>query len=176
VLAEWTDDEAQSTRLHPLAEHYSNSERLTALVQRALRAYRDHDPEAGALLDSAYRLAKEIGNDELVALLAPFLDIDPDTGATRPRENVDRASEMELDIGSVRSVAPEVTPPVAEPPDDTRPHDLPPDDLPPDDLRSDDLLRDDPSSGDPPPGDLPPERPGEPPADEPPADEGGVEH
>ncbi|GAA3445944.1 vWA domain-containing protein [Planomonospora venezuelensis] len=104
VLAQWTDDLALSTRVSPGVAHYTGQAELFGLIQEGLgaRAAGDLDT-ATARLGRARRLAEESGNDGTARLLDRVVEIDPGTGTARLRRTVDRADEIALDTGSVRT-------------------------------------------------------------------------
>ncbi|GII05379.1 vWA domain-containing protein [Planobispora takensis] len=104
VLAQWTDDLALSTRVSPGVAHYTGQAELFDLIQEGLgaRAAGDLDT-ATARLGRARRLAEESGNDDTAKLLAKVVEIDSGTGTARLRRSVDKADEIALDTGSVRT-------------------------------------------------------------------------
>ncbi|MFG1702562.1 VWA domain-containing protein [Nonomuraea sp. M3C6] len=104
VLAQWTDDLAQSTRINRKVAHYTGQAELHELIQDGLsaRAMGDVDT-ATAQLAKARRLATESGREDTARLLERVVEVDPATGTARLRRNVDKADEIELDTGSVRT-------------------------------------------------------------------------
>jgi hypothetical protein len=104
VLAQWTDDLAQSTRINGKVAHYTGQAELHDLIQDGLsaRAMGDVDT-ATARLAKARELAAESGREDTARLLERVVEIDPATGTARLRRNVDKADEIELDTGSVRT-------------------------------------------------------------------------
>ncbi|HEX4816162.1 MAG TPA: VWA domain-containing protein [Nonomuraea sp.] len=104
VLAQWTDDLAQSTRINGKVAHYTGQAELHDLIQDGLsaRAVGDVDT-ATARLARARELAAESGREDTARLLEKVVEVDPATGTARLRRNVDRADEIELDTGSVRT-------------------------------------------------------------------------
>ncbi|MFD0691297.1 vWA domain-containing protein [Actinomadura fibrosa] len=106
VLAQWTDDEAMSTRINPRVAHYTGQAELAAVIQEGLQARKDGDLDtATARLGRAVVLADEAGNDAITAMLRKVVDvIDPATGTVRLKRNVDKAAEMELDTRSSKTV------------------------------------------------------------------------
>ncbi|GAA3196481.1 VWA domain-containing protein [Actinocorallia longicatena] len=104
VLAEWTDDEALSTRINPRVAHYTGQAELAAVIQEGLEARRAGDEDtATARLGRAVRLAGESGNTPLSELLAKVVEVG-EGGTVRLRRQVDKADEMSLDTRSVRTV------------------------------------------------------------------------
>ncbi|MGP4028009.1 vWA domain-containing protein [Actinomadura sp. 3N407] len=106
VLAQWTDDEAQSTRINPRVAHYTGQAELASVIQEGLQARKDGDFDtATARLGRAVVLADEAGNDAITAMLRKVVDVvDPATGTVRLKRNVDKADEMELDTRSSKTV------------------------------------------------------------------------
>ncbi|TYB66118.1 VWA domain-containing protein [Nonomuraea sp. PA05] len=104
VLAQWTDDLAQSTRINRKVAHYTGQAELHELIQDglSLRAMGDVDT-ATARLAKARQLAEESGREDTARLLDKVVEVDPATGTARLRRNVDKADEIELDTGSVRT-------------------------------------------------------------------------
>lgn len=116
VLAEWTDNEARSTRLQAVLEHYSKQERIADSVRKGVRAIQGGDTDtASRELGRAAGLAEETGNTEISVRLGKVIDVDPVTGAARPKENVGKADEMDLDLNADLSVAPPEAPRAAGP-------------------------------------------------------------
>ncbi|MEU8797032.1 VWA domain-containing protein [Spirillospora sp. NPDC048819] len=106
VLAQWTDDEVQSTRINPRVAHYTGQAELASVIQEGLQARKDGDLDtATARLGRAVVLADEAGNDAITAMLRKVVDVvDPATGTVRLKRNVDKADEMELDTRSSKTV------------------------------------------------------------------------
>ncbi|GAA5079286.1 hypothetical protein HNP84_009868 [Thermocatellispora tengchongensis] len=105
VLAQWSDDYAQSTRINPKVAHYTGQAELAALIQDGLQARKEGDLElATARLGRARGLAEQAGNGETARLLDKVIDFDPETGTARLKPNVEKAAEIALDTRSVRTV------------------------------------------------------------------------
>ncbi|GAA2457130.1 VWA domain-containing protein [Actinomadura vinacea] len=106
VLAQWTDDEAQSTRINARVAHYTGQAELAEVIQEGLQARKDGDLDtATARLGRAVRLADEAGNEAITTLLRKVVDVvDPATGTVRLKKNVDKADEMSLDTRSSKTV------------------------------------------------------------------------
>ncbi|WP_433326658.1 vWA domain-containing protein [Spirillospora sp. CA-294931] len=106
VLAQWTDDEAQSTRINARVAHYTGQVELAEVVQEGLQARKDGDLDtATARLGRAVQLAEEAGNDAITTMLRKVVDVvDPATGTVRLKKNVDKADEMALDTRSTKTV------------------------------------------------------------------------
>ncbi|TDD64687.1 vWA domain-containing protein [Actinomadura rubrisoli] len=106
VLAQWTDDEAASTRINPRVAHYTGQAELANVIQEGLQARKDGDLDtATARLGRAVVLADEAGNDAITSMLRKVVDvIDPATGTVRLKRNVNKADEMELDTRSTKTV------------------------------------------------------------------------
>ncbi|MGI8335402.1 vWA domain-containing protein [Actinomadura scrupuli] len=112
ILAEWTDDEALSTRINPRVAHYTGQAELADAIQEGLQARKDGDLDtATARLGRAVVLAGESGNDAIAALLGKVVDvIDPVTGTVRLKKQIDKADEMSLDTRSSKTVRTRVAP------------------------------------------------------------------
>ncbi|TDB86517.1 VWA domain-containing protein [Actinomadura sp. KC216] len=106
VLAQWTDDEAQSTRINARVAHYTGQAELAAAIQEGLQARKEGDFDtATARLGRAVVLANEAGNDEITSMLRRVVDVvDEATGTVRLKRDVDKAHEMELDTRSSKTV------------------------------------------------------------------------
>ncbi|MCO5998293.1 vWA domain-containing protein [Actinoallomurus rhizosphaericola] len=106
VLAEWTDDEAQSTRINPKVAHYTGQAELAENIQVGLQARKDGDLDtATARLGRAVALAHQSGNEAIASLLGKVVDVDdPATGRVRLKKDVDKADEMSLDTRSTKTV------------------------------------------------------------------------
>ncbi|MGI5324909.1 VWA domain-containing protein [Actinomadura nitritigenes] len=106
VLAEWTDDEARSTRINGRVAHHTGQSELADAIQEGLEARREGDEDtATARLGRAVVLAREVGNEQIAGLLDKVVDvIDPATGTVRLKSDVSKADEMSLDTRSVRTV------------------------------------------------------------------------
>jgi uncharacterized protein YegL len=104
VLAQWTDDLAQSTRINRKVAHYTGQAELHELIQDGLSARANGDVDtATARLAKARQIATESGREDTARLLEKVVEVDPATGTARLRRNVDKADEIELDTGSVRT-------------------------------------------------------------------------
>ncbi|GAA3930545.1 VWA domain-containing protein [Actinomadura viridis] len=106
VLAEWTDDEAKSTRINARVAHHTGQSELAEAVQQGLEARREGDVEtATARLGRAVVLAGEVGNEQIAGLLDRVVEvIDRESGTVRLKKEVSKADEMSLDTRSVRTV------------------------------------------------------------------------
>jgi hypothetical protein len=106
VRANWTDDEALSTRINARVAHYTGQAELASAIQEGLEARKQGDEEtATARLGRAVVLAKESGNEDTAKLLAKVVDvIDEGTGTVRLKKKVDDADEMALDTRSTKTV------------------------------------------------------------------------
>ncbi|NRQ32876.1 VWA domain-containing protein [Nonomuraea sp. NN258] len=104
VLAQWTDDLAQSTQINRKVAHYTGQAELHDLIQDGLSARAAGDVDtATARLAKARELAASSGREDTARLLEKVVEVDPATGTARLRRNVDKADEIELDTGSVRT-------------------------------------------------------------------------
>jgi hypothetical protein len=106
VLAEWTDDEAQSTRINQRVAHYTGQAELAGAIQEGLQARKDGDLDtATARLGRAVKLAHESGNEAIASLLDKVVDVDDHAnGTVRLKKNVEKADEMSLDTRSSKTV------------------------------------------------------------------------
>ncbi|WP_329518833.1 VWA domain-containing protein [Spirillospora sp. NBC_01491] len=106
VLVEWTDDEAKSTRINARVAHHTGQSELAGAIQEGLEARREGDEDtATARLGRAVVLAKQVGNEQISALLDRVVDvIDLDSGTVQLKGEVSKADEMSLDTRSVRTV------------------------------------------------------------------------
>jgi hypothetical protein len=106
VRAEWTDDEALSTKINPRVAHYTGQAELAAAIQEGLEARRQGDDEtATEKLGRAVALAHKSGNESTAKLLAKVVDvIDVETGTVRLKKQVEDADEMALDTRSTKTV------------------------------------------------------------------------
>jgi hypothetical protein len=106
VLAEWTDDEAKSTRINERVAHYTGQQELASAIQEGLAARKDGDYDtATARLGRAVALAHQSGNEAIADRLGKVVDVlDPVTGTVRLKKNVEKADEMSLDTQSTKTV------------------------------------------------------------------------
>jgi hypothetical protein len=106
VIAEWTDDEARSTRINGRVAHHTGQSELADAIQQGLEARREGDEDtATARLGRAVVLAREVGNEQISGLLDKVVDVvDPVHGTVRLKRDVAKADEMSLDTRSVRTV------------------------------------------------------------------------
>ncbi|MEV5829133.1 VWA domain-containing protein [Spirillospora sp. NPDC052242] len=106
VLAEWTDDEARSTRINRRVAHHTGQSELAEAVREGLEARRAGDEEtATRRLGRAVVLAREVGNEQIAGLLDRVVEVvDGESGTVRLRSGVAKADEMALDTRSVRTV------------------------------------------------------------------------
>ncbi|GGP98093.1 hypothetical protein BKA00_005859 [Actinomadura coerulea] len=106
VIAEWTDDEARSTRINGRVAHHTGQSELAEAIQQGLEARREGDEDtATARLGRAVVLAREVGNQQISGLLDKVVDVvDPARGTVRLKRDVAKADEMSLDTRSVRTV------------------------------------------------------------------------
>lgn len=105
VVASWTDDEALSARINTAVAHYTGQQELAEAIQQGLEA-RDHGDNDAAtrLLGRAAKLAQESGNEDTTRRLAKVVDIvDATEGTVRLKAKVEKADEMDLDLGSTRT-------------------------------------------------------------------------
>jgi hypothetical protein len=104
VLAQWTDDLALSTQMNGKVIHFSGQAELHELIQGGLGARTAGDERtATARLAKARQIAADSGREDTVRLLDKVVEVDPVSGTARLRGQVDKADEIELDTGSVRT-------------------------------------------------------------------------
>ncbi|MBW8481941.1 VWA domain-containing protein [Actinomadura parmotrematis] len=106
VLAEWTEDEAKSTRISARVAHHTGQSELADAIREGLEARRLGDEDAAtARLGRAVVLARRVGNDRIAGLLDRVVDvIDAESGTVRLKKGVSKADEISLDTRSVRTV------------------------------------------------------------------------
>lgn len=112
ILAEWTEDEAMSTRIHPRVAHYTGQEELASAIQEGIRAIEEGDERtATTRLGRAVQLAHRSGHADATARLGGVVDVvDADTGTVRLKKDASRVDQMRLDADSVRTVRTGVPP------------------------------------------------------------------
>ncbi len=105
ILASWTGDEALSARINPQVAHYTGQAELAQTIQDGLEARAKGDVESATrLLGRAAKLAAESGNDETTSRLKKVVDIEnAHEGTVRLKKMVQKADEMDLDLGSTRT-------------------------------------------------------------------------
>ena len=105
VAASWTDDEGLSTRINEQVAHYTGQAELAETIQEGLEARAKGDIEvATRMLGRAAKIANESGNTDTVRRLAKVVDIvDVERGTVRLKSQVNKADEMDLDLGSTRT-------------------------------------------------------------------------
>ena len=105
VVATWTDDEALSARINSQVAHYTGQEELAEAIQTGLEANARGDVDtATKMLGRAAKLAHESGNEDTTRRLSKVVDIvDADGGTVRLKSKVNKADEMDLDLGSTRT-------------------------------------------------------------------------
>jgi hypothetical protein len=106
VKATWTDDVAESTRLHPRVAHYTNQVELADAIADGLSARARGDVTTATMkFGEAAQRASRSGNTDTLRLLAGVVDvIDAPTGTVRLRGRADVADVMTLDTRSTRTV------------------------------------------------------------------------
>jgi uncharacterized protein YegL len=105
ILASWTPDEALSTRINDHVAHYTGQEELAEAIQNGLEARANGDVDvATRLLGRAAQLAHESGNEDTTRRLSKVVDIvNAEEGTVRIKQSVNKADEMDLDLGSTRT-------------------------------------------------------------------------
>ncbi|MDS1271644.1 VWA domain-containing protein [Lipingzhangella sp. LS1_29] len=105
ILAEWTEDEERSTRIHPSVAHYTGQEELSNAIQEGLRARKAGDLETAThRLGRAVELAHSSGHEDMTTRLGGVVDVvDAASGTVRLKQQVSEQEEMMLDTASVRT-------------------------------------------------------------------------
>jgi hypothetical protein len=105
VLAAWTPDEALSARIDNHVAHYTGQEELADAIQMGLEARANgQDEVATRLLGKAAKLAQDSGNEDTTRRLSKVVDIvNAEEGTVRLKKAINKADEMDLDLGSTRT-------------------------------------------------------------------------
>jgi hypothetical protein len=105
VLATWTDDVAQSTRINRRVAEVMSQTVLADAIQKGVDALRAHDTTTATdELGHAAQLAHESDNSEVLDRLSKLVDIeDPATGRVKPKAKVDEVDVMIAESRSVRT-------------------------------------------------------------------------
>jgi hypothetical protein len=104
ILAVWTDDIEQGSRVEPKVDNYTGQAELTKKVQEGLAARAaGNEEEATKALQRAHELAVETGNDGTRRLLEKVVDVDAKDGTVRLKRTVNEADAVELDTRSSRT-------------------------------------------------------------------------
>lgn len=106
VVATWSHDAERTARISPEVAHYTGQAELAASIKEGLAARgRGDEVEATRLLGRATQIAHESGNEDVTRRLSQVVDVvDAEQGTVRMRRGVDRGAELELDMGSTRTV------------------------------------------------------------------------
>ena len=85
--------------------HYTGQEELASAIQEGLEARASGDMDAATKhLGRVAKLASDSGNDGATHRLSKVVDIvDADHGTVRLKAKVEKADEMDLDLGSTRT-------------------------------------------------------------------------
>ncbi len=103
ILAAWTDDIDEGSRVEPKVDNYTGQADLTKKVQDGLALRRaGNEDEATKALQRAHELAVETGNEGTRRLLEKIVDVEND-GTVRLKQIVDEADAVELDTRSTRT-------------------------------------------------------------------------
>lgn len=105
VKAQWSDDDALTTRISPEVAHYTGQTELAEAIQDGLAAKAAGDTvTATTKLGRAVQLAAQTGNEDATTKLRKVVDIDdPDAGTVRLKRAVDKLDEMALDTASTKT-------------------------------------------------------------------------
>lgn len=106
VTVTWTDDASLSMRMNSQVAHYQGETEKAEAIQEGLEALRRNDVATATVrLGRAAQLAAASGDDETTRRLARVVDVvDAEQGTVAVRRIVDKASAMDLDAGSTRTV------------------------------------------------------------------------
>jgi hypothetical protein len=102
LFANWTQDDALSSRIDHHVAHYTGQDELAHAIEAGLDA-REHGQEAAAtqLLGKAVKLAHASNNVAMTQRLAKVVDVvDPSNGTVRLRKEVQKAAAMDLQLES----------------------------------------------------------------------------
>jgi uncharacterized protein YegL len=105
ILAAWTPDEALSTRINDHVAHYTGQTELAEAIQKGLEARANGEVDVAThLLGRAAQLAHDSGNEDTTRRLSKVVDIvNAEEGTVRLKQTVNKADEMDLDLGSTRT-------------------------------------------------------------------------
>lgn len=106
VLAQWTDDLALSTQIHPQVAHYTGQQNLAAVMQDALAARDAGQMDLAAeKFGEAVVLADRSGNEQTLRQLERVVEvIDRASGTVRHRPKVEDVDAEMARVQSVRTV------------------------------------------------------------------------
>jgi Mg-chelatase subunit ChlD len=102
LFANWTADDALSSRIDHHVAHYTGQDELASAIQQGLEA-REQGKEALAtqLLGRAVQIANDSHNTEMTQRLAKVVEVvDAPRGTVRLKKNVQKAAAMELQLES----------------------------------------------------------------------------
>jgi uncharacterized protein YegL len=105
VTAEWTDDNAKSTRMNKRVAKALGEEELAEVLQQGVDAHRAGDVETATdRFGKAVCMAHASGNEEVMERVSKLVDIDdPVTGRVRPKAKVENVDVMTLETRSTRT-------------------------------------------------------------------------
>jgi hypothetical protein len=105
ILARWTVDPRESTRMNAQVAHYSGQTELAALIQEGLEAYKHREfARAEATLGQAVKLAHHAGLASQLTQLSRLVDIvDAANGKVRLRPDIDTTEVESAVLDSVRT-------------------------------------------------------------------------
>ncbi len=105
ILAIWTDDDAQSTKIERHVAHYTGQAELAQSIQEGLDARAKGDADvATAKLGKAVKIAYESGNEATAKLLRTIVDVEnPAEGTVRLKRSVAKEDEMALETRSTKT-------------------------------------------------------------------------
>ncbi|MBO0837866.1 MAG: VWA domain-containing protein [Actinobacteria bacterium] len=102
VFANWTADDALSSRLDATVAHYNGQDELAAAIQKGLEAREQGDEgTATDLLGRAVKIAHESGNADMTTRLKKVVDVlDPAQGTVLLKKTVSKVATMDLELES----------------------------------------------------------------------------
>jgi hypothetical protein len=104
IIAMWTDDIEEGSRVEPKVDNYTGQAELTKRVQEGMAARKaGNEEEATKALQRAHQLAVETGNDGTRRLIEKVVEVSAKDGTVRLKRNIDEADAVELDTRSSRT-------------------------------------------------------------------------
>jgi hypothetical protein len=102
LFANWTQDDALSSRIDHHVAHYTGQDELAHAIEAGLEAREQgQEGKATQLLGKAVQLAHASNNSAMTQRLAKVVDVvDPANGTVRLRKEVQKAAAMDLQLES----------------------------------------------------------------------------
>ena len=111
IVAKWSSDEYLTTRINEQVAHYTGAEELARYTKEGLEAKGRGEVElATTLLGRALKISEDTGNDEVTTRLKKVVTMDKDAqgnddpGTLRLRKGASKGDDLELDMGTYRTV------------------------------------------------------------------------